>query len=526
MSHASDAAHLYARKAHAFDWCVGLRTETKKMTVGRWSRVLRDFLNYLFFSSCGFSTAGVPITLRGTTHVLFASLHALIADAEGLAEGLEVKGAAGIRPCAVCDNVVALNSDLVSRTRGHFVEISCSRHSDFKRATPLTVGRSVNLVLAARRRLAAGAMTKAALQDIEKSTGLSATPHGVLACERLRPILVAAHSYDWVHCVLSSGTLHVEINALIALRLRNLNWATLEAAFSLPWSLPSYARHHAGQLYKIFRTSGASSEGKLKCSCGELLGIYAILRHILTAAVKDVPPMNLASFCACCSVVDVIMAAKASRNGDVASKWAAELLSKITQHMDAHKRAYGTQLLLPKHHYLYHVPQQLQRDNTVIDLFTLERLHLQLKRPAEKLRTHESQYAESLMRARLAAQAADLRVADEAADCLLGKQVPLDGPLHGFVARSMDSNGVQISVGDVVICREKHAVGRVTACVMYAASTDLHCFVDGYVLVERLAEHSTAWRATGAELTWKARTLELPKAWYVDGSADCLVVVV
>ena len=503
--------------------CGGLRTDTKKKITGRWSRMLRDFLLDLLYSPTdGLATVGCAFRIAGKDILLFAKLHIFLPDGEGMAESLQWRGANAIKCCIKCDNILSIGSDLANRVGSHFVEASCDDPRQFRPTTAATLKKNVDMIFAGRRRWGAGLMTRGALDDLEKCTGLSMTVHGALASADLLKDLVPALSYDWVHNMLAGGTLVVEINGLVKLRHPGMSWSALQDAFSKDWCLPSFQNHRT-QLWQVFKASAVS--GQLKSSCSELLGIYAILRHVVTNLVKSLPSDNVASFLACCNIVDIILKVKASRREGEAKRMASHLRRSISTHLSLHKRAYGEALLLPKHHWNFHVADQWERDGVVVDLFVTERLHLELKRTAEKLKLAEDKYADTLLTMRCVTHCAEMQTAHRQVDRLLGSSTALPSTgLAMTTARSMDVNGVKVSVGDVVISRVDQKVGVVAACICTMAG-DLYCSVTEYEQTSRLSSHSTVWKATALERSWLAAPLELAKAWYRD-PADRLVVLV
>ena len=63
---------------------------------------------YLLYSPSGFCTAGIAVKIGGESCIIYARLHCLIADGEGLAEGMQWKGASALKPCFECENVVSV----------------------------------------------------------------------------------------------------------------------------------------------------------------------------------------------------------------------------------------------------------------------------------------------------------------------------------------------------------------------------------------------------------------------------------
>lgn len=96
-------------------------------------------------------------------------------------------------------------------------------------------------------------------------------------------------TYDWVHNNLQDGTLTVEIQLLLtACEEFGLTRAQVKADLSdASWNFPSQTRVKSKQLHNIFNPyrESAIDAAKLKCSAGELLGLYEILRYIVASRV-------------------------------------------------------------------------------------------------------------------------------------------------------------------------------------------------------------------------------------------------
>ena len=78
---------------------VVIRSTSIAKIQGGWPHCLRRFLHRLLLGPQGFLTAGFPLVVEGRPVLLFAKLHALLSDGEGLAKGLDWKGHASLKPC-------------------------------------------------------------------------------------------------------------------------------------------------------------------------------------------------------------------------------------------------------------------------------------------------------------------------------------------------------------------------------------------------------------------------------------------
>ena len=85
---------------------VCVRTSTIDKVAGGWSHLLRLFLEHQLLSTTGLAVAGVPITVDGKPVLIFARLHNILGDGEGLMKAFDWKGASSMKPCAKHFNVL------------------------------------------------------------------------------------------------------------------------------------------------------------------------------------------------------------------------------------------------------------------------------------------------------------------------------------------------------------------------------------------------------------------------------------
>ena len=500
--------------------------------------MLQCFLERMLYGPRGLASVGVPIPLLGQHVILYGDLHTLLADGEGLAEAFQWKGAGGLRVCFRHGNCLMLNSDLATRVPG-CVEIDCPNPALFKAVSSATLAKDVKAICAARKKVARGELGKTAAADYEKAAGLSVTPDGLLANDRLRDKAARAFTYDWVHCALSNGTLAVEINQLVASGVPQLSWASMEACFRLDWKFPKARMGNATQVWRVFAASRKCGDGdKVKASCSELLNVYSILRHYVAVAFgSEGAPAHLrdqiASFNACCDVVDWLLAAKRGRLAPGAL--AQGLQRKLQSHMQAHTLAYGTRLLIPKHHWLFDVAEHVIRDGMLVDMFITERMHLTCKSIAEKIKDTET-FEASVLRMRAYSQRARLQkdgICDDAAKLLGNVRTLLEaGAATMSVAAAMvDSTGAQFSAGDIAVNHVTRCVGRLVS--FMKAGGQVFVVVEMYVFQRRLSSHTTVWKAAEGVghadesevlLTWPATDVVQASAWYYTDAGRIVVV--
>lgn len=476
------------------------------------------------FGDLGLSTAGVSLDLGGGDCVmLFGTLTNLLSDGDGHRTALDWRGSSSMKPCVKHFNVLRKDSDLAHRADG-FVEITCSDCTLFRPWTTAEAVEAMSTVGAAEDRRRDGRMTKAALDQIQKTLGLNYNEHGVLAdlqlCERID--VIGSITWDWVHSALQDGMFTVEATALLRqCKTLGVRCSDLEAFLSDDkWMFPMASSAKAKELHRVFST-WRNHDGELESIRGqasELLGLYGLLRHYVETVIGDDPRVaaHKASFDAACRVLDIILRAKRGR-ADV-MRCADELRVALAEHLRAHKITYGTRLVRPKHHWLMDLPDQLRRDGCVLDAFVIERIHLQCKRIAEHVK-NTSRFERSVL-AGIANAAARCRSEATAADGLCGKVRCVGGEVQA--SSSLRAGQHTVSCGDVVT--RDGGAGVVVMCLDEAA--ELLVAVEVLAFRGQRSAHSGVWQATGTHELWLAGDVEPCLAWYANGAGQLVVLQV
>ena len=133
----------------------------------------------------------------------------------------------------------------------------------------------------------------------------------------------------------------------------------------------------------------------------EQFGLYPLMRHFINVIVggDDRVAASAASFLAGCKVVDLLRLPKLHQLEVAEAE--AMLTDAICDFMEKHKKAYGTDCIRPKHHWMFDVAISAFRHGMVIDMWIIERLHLRVKPEAELLRNRASFERSSRWRASL-----------------------------------------------------------------------------------------------------------------------------
>lgn len=409
----------------------------------------------------------------------------------------------------------------LAHLRPGMVEITCPDAASFKSWRPAEVRGVIATLREAKARVDMGLLSASRYNDLEGSVGLHYNPDGLLASRALESHVnpVDAVTYDWVHSLLQDGVFTVEAQAI--LQAAHVPRGQVQDMLRDPsWRFPRFRLAKSRELHRIFdpRRVSQDNPGRLKASCSELLGVYAILRHFIECHVADTDELRpqRRSFFAACRILDLLLHAKHA----VAALHEAipSLEAACASFMRLHREAYGTNLIRPKHHWVLDVPPQLARDNLMLDAFVIERTHLSVKAVVEHIcftRRFEASACSSLA-------TVSWREAPQlnAAFGLLGATAELPGCPGSFVADRLTVWSVELAVGDVVMSGVE--VGIVIACCQ--ADSRLLVLVKPGDVVERQSDHTWICRFADRLIAWRAPDVRLAVAWRCRDDGCVLVI--
>jgi hypothetical protein len=434
-------------------------------------------------------------------HELFHGGPAAIRLASGTAANVHVDA------CRLCE-LMRQGSDLAHRKPG-FVEVSCANVQAF-RATRHFV-RTAKLLCAGKERVGRGEMTKTSLNELETAAGFRANRNGVAMSDKLNLDLPDVINYDWVHCALQGGVLICEVEALMA--ATDTPRSEVQAFLAdVAWEYPGAKRTQARLLHRVFDARRVSAEDaeKIKASCSELLGLYGMLRCFFNTRFTGVEAFagHLESFSWLCRTLDLLLSLKYGL-ADIDATSVGELQHAMQQHLVRHVALYGQRHVRPKHHWLLDCPQQFLRDSCVLDMFVIERGHLQVKSLAEDVRNTRV-YERSVLSGVLCETLQ--KESHGCGDGLVGRTAVLLG-MSVTVADQANVNCQQFGVGDVVL-RNDAAAGLLRACALDAG--DLLFLVEPLRHLREEVPGCSSYVLVGGLAVWDAREVRLAFAWRGD----------
>ena len=247
-----------------------------------------------------------------------------------------------------------------------------------------------------RLHASSGAVSKAAMEDLENKLGWSYNPEGILGDGSTSPVYgIKVNSmlqFDYMHTLLVHGVWNFELGGLVGVLKKGCKIQQSELHdFLNAFCWPSNSASHSSTGRNIFRKK---QEDVIKCSASEGLGAYSIIRAFLTlkqASLSSIA-LQVKSYLALAEVLDVLLAL---RKGITTP---ANLERCITAFVKAHSRAWGSTLWVPKHHYLMHLPEMYESQQVVAGCFVHERKHRVAKRFSENLRRVRDAFETSIMK--------------------------------------------------------------------------------------------------------------------------------
>ena len=501
-----------------------LPTEVESDIPGGWSRVFADFLERCFFGRTGFLTAGVPICYGSDMFVLYADLGIIISDGDGLRKAFAWKGASSIRPCFKHDNCLKKGSGLGERMDG-FYEITHAVAADFHLRSHSDLFDAADKVAAAYRRLLSGAISNARYQLISKAEGLNYHAQALPWRMRLRTTIdwLASFTYDWVHTMLQDGPMNIDMFLYLQTCQDFLSFAQVEEWLLLDWKFPAAYASKGHALWRIFcqwRKNGEGEHDKVKCSASELLGCYALVRLLFEVRVPAAPERAAAkeSFLLCCKLVDIFQRAKKK---SISMSTAADMLDEtVPAYINKHKEAYGDDNVRPKFHWLFDIIEQMRVQTMLHDQFIIERLHLWIKRPAEKI-DNTRRWERSVLAEALNHQTQDLQLMKGPCHVLDNSVMQAAEYPDAVFCKNIRVMGKQLSVGDVIFLHD--CAGKILMC---GQEDDLFfVIVELWDAFEVWTDNASTWRATTRRReVADALEVEMVCAWRMLPRGEFIVV--
>ena len=309
---------------------------------------------------------GMTIDVAGDPTLLFIDSVCFLADHEGVRAAMGCKGAAGIKPCVKCRNVLA--GERHTYVEGH-VGIGELNFSKFWPMTQMVVDECV-VALQSQP-------TQARLDEAEKLLGWnwSSLQVSCLSRNSLRGWLdVENIHFDSMHAYWSNGIIPQELGLWFDKVTKNggVTLDHLQAYVAIGWhGVPgTYSEHRSPKQYfteKLFR-KGVDYRGDADAVLAVLPLCVAFGEELLRGRDTSVDDA-LDSLAALQEVAVCILDSK------VSASYVRPLHMLQQTHMRCFFQAHGQDVIRPKMHFATHLKDQCEQWGRMIDCFVCERKH-------------------------------------------------------------------------------------------------------------------------------------------------------
>ena len=278
-------------------------------------------------------------------------------DADAKKYKWDIKGHGGLKPCMHCSNCFMKAHD-AANSHANFVDITDLDWDRVKnhQVSDQQIWDAQDELLALLDVPGSGPRRK----KLEMAYGMNANKHGLLACKELRSwVKPSRSSYDPMHCLFSNGIAELEVNLVCrALGKLKFDFRKIEAFVNMGWKPAKHLQF---------------SKDGVKGMASECMRAVPLLRHFLNKLVKPFGKLvnEVAAFDAVADVVAQFQKMKLSST--ISDAEADKLQALMARHFHAFKIAYGSEEVLPKHHYTMHLPTQMKRLGLIVDCYVCER---------------------------------------------------------------------------------------------------------------------------------------------------------
>lgn len=431
---------------------------------GGMSCCMRVLLRHLMLGHSSIAN-GIVIPVE-PPKLIFAKLSPMLLDESAVKATFDSKGAAGIKPCLCCKNVVSLNSGLLQcDTSNYLIDITETNTERFDLSANTDIWNILDNLVSQRPQLNAGQF-----EELCKASGFTMNRYGLLFDHELRPHLPQPlQRWDGMHCLFSHGIAATELVVFLDVCKRQLNitYDDLEQFCNAAWLCRPNCRLDVKGIFSAKREKYSSQDNTWKGTASDLLSIYPLIHEFTERVVRPTAlvPDEIASFAAMADIVRLYKRMK--RSSSILPEHCAGMKDALGKFGLLHQKAYGTEHIKPKFHYCQHIPQQLSTQRVLVDCFTAERKHRSMKQIANPINITGGFSVAVLSRA-LANQLAQMpetlcsnvlcKPFCESAEVASMMKVP-----KAMISKSIDIHHATVSVGDVIISGRRAL--QVKACV-------------------------------------------------------------
>ena len=362
-----------------------LRSSIVSRLPGGLSAATRLLLRSMCLGPRAIGNAGLCLRHSDGGHrLIHLRMGRILADEDALSSLWSIKGASGTVPCGIKCMVVAKQrgSRHLPEDNPDIVDLTCS---DFKQ---ITLNEDTDIWLKADMLQESCVGNNAHHTVLEQAFGITYCAEGILADAELRPVVSPTKSnrFDAMHILFSNGIVAVEIH-LFMLWLEETHDLNYEAIGKHAQNF-RYPNHVDKPKDVFSRARIKKNKKSFKAMAGEILSVYPLFRDFVEG--RNLPhSAQIDSLMKLFSVLDLIkeaqyLASAVAPPENVVRLLVARLLHAIEMHSIAFKQAHGVEAVIPKHHMLFHVPEQILADVLLLWCFTPGRVNFLLKSCCEE----------------------------------------------------------------------------------------------------------------------------------------------
>ena len=427
---------------------------------------------------------------------LHANVFALVGDYDAIAKTFAAKGAAGLKPCCLCQNIL-MKSSSVPMADDYFKSIACPSVNAFQQYKADELIGCYDKLLSETKR-----STQKFKDESETTFGFSLLDDGVLACHTARSMLtIHKVVFDSQHNYFSNGIATSEMVLMlehftkssgltltdIQRSVREVAWCCANRNFSSP-SLRSWLfdeRLWKGTMYKGSAT--------------QLWYAMPLFNWFLQTFSNDRIMPQLQSWNA---LMEVYLSLKAFRH-DAGNPQELASKQQIHQELFCH---YFPNDVRPKHHLRLHMPKQYEK-LLYVDCWCLEKKHQKYKQHLADRLQHQYEkgngFSSRQVAGRLLLMTREKLLEDEAWRCVLKGAIYSSAAVHelaGFpcsIATKLHTGQMELAQNDVFFA---HIAGKNVSGFIdfFAESNGQHYVVYEMLLPEQQpARFARKFRRTG-----------------------------
>ncbi len=480
---------------------------------GGMSEVVKEMLTH-WYNVGVLTPAGFCIDINNEPTLVRFRLHGCISDEAAMKLILDCKGAAGMKPCCKCSNVISKfhGQKLELQEDDVLTDIAETDPGKFIQQTDDDVFHILQRLRAAR-----DTETQGEAERLQQIYGWNWTETSLLANPLTRTMLPpSACAFDWLHILFSNGVACVEISlfwqqilASTPLCLQDLQTFALAGIhFRKSVHLSAYG---ISKLFDEKLMEKASYAGDANQTVLALF-IIEIFVEKVGGDLPDALVPYMDSFRKLCTLSRWYFRLKAGKCKSMTGL-GGFMEAKISAHLRAFQNFYGKTKVRPKHHFSFHAAQVSQMTKHLLDCWVTERKHRVYKDVA-RMYAGNSSFEASVLTKLLMVQEHQVSILRKEPYIDKGASNPAIAAEIGAL-RVVSGNSIRfrcetISVGDLFLMdNQEGSGGRVASCLAVDWGNKQECMLLVDTMTQTVKGPDDAWHLSEWSLNDKQSLLNL-----------------